>query len=150
MRTLSVFAAAVIAAGAGIACTSPNEPESRFATLQVAYTFVPPPGPAADPIIAGSCAHHNAPANLRIRASWTDETVMFQETSGSVHRAELQALRGGDYWITFADIRLCQIADATVVPSAVTINDVMLTRTPLSNGTLVFRFSVGRDGSVEP
>ena len=141
---------AAIATVLAVSCTSPAAPASRFATLDVAYVFVLPPGPARPPIDAGSCAHHNAPASLRVRASWSGETVMFTEAPGGVLRASLQARRGGEYWISFADIRLCAI-DTPVVPAGgVSINEVPLTRTQLTDGTYVFAFSVDADGVVHP
>lgn len=133
-----------------VACDSPSGPESRFVSLNVAYVFVPPTGPPPDPIDAGSCAHHNAPANLRVRASWTGETVMFTQAPGGVLRASLEARRGGQYWITFADIRLCGVSASVVPASGVSINEVALTRSQLSDGTYVFRFSVDGDGTVRP
>ena len=133
-------------------CDSPSAPNSRFVALEVAYSFVPPTGPPVDPIDAGSCAHHNAPGNLRIRASWTSDTVMFREAPGGVLRASLEARRGGQYWITFADIRLCgfSAADALLPATGVSVNGVALTRSRLSDGTYVFQFSVGDDGTVRP
>lgn len=147
MRIAGIALAAVTCVLSG-ACTSPSAPESRFATLEVAYLFIPPPGPPRDPIDAGSCAHHNAPANLRVRTSWSDETVGFTEAPGGVLRASLQARRGGEYWITFSDIRLCAI-ETPVVPATVSINEVLLTRTQLANGTYVFAFRVTSDGSIQ-
>ena len=142
------IALAVVTCALSSACSSPSAPESRFATLEVAYLFIPPPGPPRDPIDAGSCAHHNAPANLRVRTSWSDETVAFSEAPGGVLRAALQARRGGEYWISFSDIRLCAITSTVVPAGGVSINEVPLTRTQLSNGSYVFAFRVTDDGRV--
>jgi hypothetical protein len=132
------------------ACDSPPAPESRFVALDVAYTFVPPTGPPSDPSHPGSCAHHNAPANLRVRASWSSETVMFREAPGGVLRASLEARRGGQYWITFADIRLCGLSAPVVPATGVSVNEVALTRNQLPDGTYVFQFRVDTDGTVRP
>ena len=147
VTTTSVLAPILCALA--VSCTNPSAPESRFATLDVAYVFAPPPAPPRDPADAGSCAHHNAPANLRVRTSWSDETVGFAEAPGGVLRASLQARRDGEYWVTFSDIRLCAF-EAPVVPASVSINGVALARTQLANGTYVFAFRVGTDGSVQP
>ena len=130
------------------ACTSPTSPASRFVPLSVAYVHVAPQG-ARDITEAASCAHHYAPSNLQIQTSW-GESARFDTAPGGVLRAELQARRGGEYWLSFFDIRYCGYGSGIVPPGGVSVNEVLLTTRDQVNGLTVFRFRVDADGTVRP
>ena len=148
MRLRVLLAGGVLLASAVMSgCDSPSAPESRFVALSVAYIFVPPTGPY-DPTDAGFCAHHAAPANLRISTSW-DDSARLEEAPAGVMRADLSARRGGDYWISFVDIRYCGYDQGLVPPGGVSINGVLLTRSEVE-GLPVFQFRVDVDGTVRP
>ena len=138
---------ATIACALSAACTSPAAPTSRFVALAVAYTYIAPTG-SYDPTDAGFCAHHSAPANLRISTSWEDST-RFEQAPAGVMRADLSARRGGDYWISFVDIRYCGYDQGLVPEGGVSINGVLLTRSAVG-GMPVFQFRVDVDGTVRP
>ena len=148
MRSGLRVAAAILLVWSAVSCTSPTDPESRFVDLQVAYTFIAPQGDR-DLIDAASCSHHYAPGNLQIQTSW-GESTRFQEGTGGAMVAGLRARRGGQYWLSFFDIRYCGYGSGIVPPGGVSVNGVMLTMRDQVDRLDVFRFTVDADGTVRP
>lgn len=134
----------VLVAAAGLlsaACGNPAAPESRFATLSIAYVHSAPSG-QRDIIDAAICAQHYAPANLRLTTSW-GESARLEEAPGGAMRTEMRVRRGGDYWFSFYDIRYCGYGDGLVPPAGVSVNGVALERFQAA-----FHFTVAADGRV--
>jgi len=140
MRTPARFAL-VVAVLPALACTHQDSRPSGPSTGVVNLVYAPSTAPAScsTPAViqcSGSCAHHSAPANLRVSGSWGADTRL--SACGEAYCGALPAAPvGRELTVLLIDIAQC-CRDCTAA----------VHETVYANGTRLARFVAGEAGQA--